>query len=1530
MSNNTSERKAGLSAEKQKLLEARLRGRNTADARPSAIPRRARDGDLPLSFAQERLWFMDQLVPDSASYNSPIALRTTGALDPEALERALAEMVRRHEALRTRIESREGGPAQCVDAEWRESLVRVDLRGMDGAEEEAKRLAREEAGRPFDLARDAVLRARLLRIDEDTHLLLLTVHHIATDGWSLGVMLRELSALYDAFVRAQPSPLPALAIQYADYAMWQREWLQGAVLQTQLDYWHRQLGGLQMLALPTDRPHPQVPDYKGGTAERLLAADISAAAMAFSQREGITLFMVMLCAYKILLHRYSGQDDNAAGAPIANRNRPEIEPVIGFFVNTLVLRTRIGGDPTVRALLEQVREVCLGAYAHQDLSFERLVAELEPKRQIGRNPLVQVTFAVQNAPGRGLQMSGVEAEMVVDTAVGVRFEQEWNVYRKDDRLRLIVYYSQQLFDDVTMARTLGHFERVLAAMLQDPDRKLSELALLSEEEYRDLIIERNRIENAVAPAPCVHEAFAHHARAKPDAVALILEDGTVSYGELDRRANRLAHALRALGVGPESRVGLCMERGAELVVALIAILKAGGAYVPLDPAYPRNRIAYMLEDAKIEVVLTDGSAPQVLEGYDGRVVDVIAERGAIAAHAADAPATRVLPGNLAYVIYTSGSTGHPKGVLIGHESVTRLFASTEPHFGFGEHDVWTMFHSFSFDFSVWELWGALVYGGAVVLVPREVSRAPDAFYALLHRHGVTVLNQTPSAFQPLVEIDQAQRLPLRVRTVVFGGEALDPAATAPWFDRHPACRMVNMYGITEITVHATYRPLGEADVRRGGRSPIGVRLPELRLYILDGSLLPVPIGVSGELYIGGVGLARGYLGRPGLTAERFVPDPHGVQSGGRLYRTGDLARWNVDGEIEYLGRIDEQVKIRGFRIELGEIESALRQHEEVGAAAVVVREDAERNKRLVAYVVPRESGAEGSAWTEEQVDEWQGVFDDAYAQGAEVLESSFNIRGWDSSYTGEPLSSSDMREWVEATLSRIRGLSPRRVLEIGCGTGLLLLRLAEECEHYVGSDLSREAIDYVGRQVSRSSLLPGRVSLHRRPAEDMTGISPGSVDTVVLNSVVQYFPSAGYLREVLSSAVSLLPEGGSVFVGDVRSLPLLEAFHGAVALARSEPEWDAGEIRRQTRRRMSQERELVLDPAFFVSLKESLPRIGGVWVWPRRGTHANEMTQFRYDVVLRVGEVAWREASWEAWDVDRWSEESVSSHLSSTLPERWGLSGVPNLRTWSSSRMLALLSQSRDDEELTQLRGRLSAESEQGVDPELWWRLGEALGYRAEVSWLRGSAEGSYDVCFVREGSACEVAMPWRSERERRGVRECNNPLQGKWASERIPALRDRLKLSLPEYMVPSSIVVLESLPLTTNGKLDRRVLPEPEGDRGDLGQDFVAPRTAVEEVLCDIWSRVLGLDEVGVEDDFFEFGGHSLLATQMMSQIRRVFGVELELRCLFESPTVAGLAHAVEAAQSGGDNDMDDLLSRIENLPADEIERLLSKYDTA
>lgn len=1521
MSNNTSERKAGLSAEKQKILEARLRGRQTADARPLAIPRLARDSALPLSFAQERLWFMDQLVPDSASYNSPIALRVTGSLDAKALERALAEMVHRHEALRTCIESGDGGPVQRIDAEWRESMVQVDLRDRADAELEAKRLAREEAGRPFDLSRDAMLRARLLRIDEGVHLLLLTVHHIATDGWSLGVMLRELSVLYEAAVEGRPSPLPALPIQYADYAAWQREWLKGPVLQTQMDYWRRQLGGLQMLALPTDQPHPSVPDYEGGTAERLLGADVSAAAMGFSQREGFTLFMVMLCAYKILLHRYGGQDDIAVGAPIANRNRPEIEPLIGFFVNTLVLRTDVSGDPTVRTLLERVREVCLGAYAHQDLPFDRLVAELEPKRQLGRNPLVQVTFAVQNAPGRGLQLAGADAEMVVDTAVGVRFEQEWNVYRKDDRLRLIVYYSRQLFDDATMARTLGHFENVLAAMLRDPGCRVSELPLLDAEEYRELVHERNRVVDSTAPtAVCVHEAFARHARARPDAVALIVEDGTISYGELDRRANRLANLLRDLRVGPETRVGLCMERGVALVVGLVAILKAGGGYVPLDPAYPRERVAYMLEDARIDVVLTDGSAYEALAGYGGRIVDVIAERDAIAAQPEHDPAVTLLPANLAYVIYTSGSTGRPKGVMISHESVTRLFAGTEAHFGFDAHDVWTMFHSFAFDFSVWELWGALVHGGSVVLVSRDVSRAPDAFNALLHRHGVTVLNQTPSAFQSLVDVDRAQRLPLRVRMVIFGGEALDPAATAPWFERHPECRLINMYGITEITVHATYRLLTEVDVRQGGRSPIGERLPELRLYILDGCLAPVPVGVSGELYIGGVGLARGYLGRPGLTAERFVPDPHGAQPGERLYRTGDLVRWNGQGEIEYLGRIDEQVKIRGFRIELGEIESLLRRHEEVGAAAVVVREDAERNKRLVGYVVPRECGASGAAWTEEQVDEWEGVFDNAYAQGVEVSEGGFNIRGWDSSYTGEALPASDMREWVEGTVSRIGGLSPKRVLEIGCGTGLLLLRLAPGCERYVGSDLSGEAIGYVGREVSRSEGLSGRVELYRRPAEDLSGIVPGSVDTVVLNSVVQYFPSASYLREVLTSVVSLLPDGGSVFVGDVRSLPLLEAFHAAVALARAEAAWDTGEMRRQTRRRMSQERELVLDPGFFVSLKESLPRIGGVWVWPRRGVQANEMTQFRYDVVLRVGEVAWEEAAWEVWDAERWSEESVAAYLSQVRPARWGLSGVANLRTWPASRLLEVLSQSRDEEDLEQLRVRLSAEPEQGVDPESWWGLAETLGYRAEVSWLRGIVDGSYDVCFVRGDAACEVAMPCRSERERRGVREWNNPLQGKWASERIPALRERLKASLPEYMVPSSIVVLESLPLTTNGKLDRRALPEPDLPRPELAVGFVSPEGPLQALLASIWSSVLNVPAIGIHDNFFELGGDSIHTIQVVAQARQ-HGLTLTARQLFQHRTISELSAIVESGTAQTDARLDDPA----HVPIEDAERALA-----
>jgi amino acid adenylation domain-containing protein len=929
-----------------------------------------RSGDLPLSFSQQRLWFIDQLEPGSALYNASRAFRIGGTLKVEALERSLIEIARRHEVLRSTFAMAEGRPRQTISPAPVLTLPVVDLADCpdNRIEEEALRRVNEEARRPFDLACGPLLRATLFRLADEDHILVLNTHHIVSDGWSFGVLYRELSALYDAFSKGRTSPLPDLSIQYVDFAYWQRRWLRGDLLESQLRYWKRQLEGISTLDLPTDRRRPAVQSHCGARQSIILPGDLKEALKALSRNERATLFMTLLAAFNILLHRYTGREDIVVGTPIAGRNRVETEGLIGFFVNTLVLRTNLSGDCSFRELLNRTRDAALEAYEHQDLPFEKLVEELEPERNLNRSPLVQVVLAFHNEPELAAKLSGLSLAPIEIESNLAKFDLTFHLRVIPQGLEVASEYDTDLFDKETIARMLGHLQTLLEGIVADPERRLSRLPLLTEAEQRRLLVEWNDAGIDYSQDKCIHELFEAQVERSPEAVAVVFEHQQLTYRELDRRANQLAGRLQKMGVGPEILVGLYMERCAEIVVAILAVLKAGGAYVPIDPSYPRERVAFLLGDSGVRIVLTQDHLLSSLPANGIRAVSLtdsvqLAEPGP-----ETAPVSGAAPDNLAYVIYTSGSTGKPKGSLITHENVTRLFAATDSLFKFAQNDVWTLFHSYAFDFSVWEIWGALLNGGRLVVVPYWTSRSPQTFYDLLCQERVTVLNQTPSAFKQLIAAEPPRGDPrqLALRLVIFGGEALHPECLSPWFDRHGDRRpeMINMYGITETTVHVTYRAVREADLCAGKGSLIGKPIPDLKFYILDAHQNPVPIGVPGEVCVGGAGLARGYIDRAELTAEQFIPNPFSALPGDRLYRSGDLARRLSGGDIEYLGRIDAQVKIRGFRIEPGEIESALAQHPAVREVTVVAREEAgeeaenlKSDKRLVAYMVPRHDAA---------------------------------------------------------------------------------------------------------------------------------------------------------------------------------------------------------------------------------------------------------------------------------------------------------------------------------------------------------------------------------------------------------------------------------------------------------------------------------------------------------------------------------------------------------------------------------------------
>ncbi|QZV57981.1 pyoverdine non-ribosomal peptide synthetase PvdD [Pseudomonas aeruginosa] len=950
------EKVGSLSPQERKALAVLLKQQGVNLFEIAPVFKRQDGEPLRLSYAQERQWFLWQLEPESAAYHIPSVLRLRGRLDLDALQRSFDSLVARHETLRTRFRLDGDEARQEIAASM---ALPLDIVALGPLEEGA--LARQvetTIARPFDLERGPLLRVSLLRLAEDDHVLVLVQHHIVSDGWSMQVMVEELVQLYAAYSRGLEVALPALPVQYADYALWQRSWMEAGEKERQLAYWTGLLGGEQpVLELPFDRPRPVRQSHRGAQFILELDIDLSQALRRVAQQEGATAFALLLASFQALLYRYSGQADIRVGVPIANRNRVEIERLIGFFVNTQVLKADLDGRMGFDELLAQARQRALEAQAHQDLPFEQLVEALQPERSLSHNPLFQVLFNYQSEArgnGQAFRFDELQMESVQFDSRTAQFDLTLDLTDEEQRFCAVFDYATDLFDASTVERLAGHWRNLLRGIVANPRQRLGELPLLDAPERRQTLSEWNPAQREYAVQGTLQQRFEEQARQRPQAVALILDEQRLSYGELNARANRLAHCLIARGVGADVPVGLALERSLDMLVGLLAILKAGGAYLPLDPAAPEERLAHILDDSGVRLLLTQGHLLEHLPRQAG--VEVLAIDGLVLdGYAESDPLPTLSADNLAYVIYTSGSTGKPKGTLLTHRNALRLFSATEAWFGFDERDVWTLFHSYAFDFSVWEIFGALLYGGRLVIVPQWVSRSPEDFYRLLCREGVTVLNQTPSAFKQLMAVacsaDMATQQPA-LRYVIFGGEALDLQSLRPWFqrfgDRQP--QLVNMYGITETTVHVTYRPVSEADLKGGLVSPIGGTIPDLSWYILDRDLNPVPRGAVGELYIGRAGLARGYLRRPGLSATRFVPNPFPGGAGERLYRTGDLARFQADGNIEYIGRIDHQVKVRGFRIELGEIEAAL-----AGLAgvrdAVVLAHDGVGGTQLVGYVV---------------------------------------------------------------------------------------------------------------------------------------------------------------------------------------------------------------------------------------------------------------------------------------------------------------------------------------------------------------------------------------------------------------------------------------------------------------------------------------------------------------------------------------------------------------------------------------------------
>ncbi len=1460
----------------------------------------------PQSFAQQRLWFLSEVAAGSALYNLDGTIPFED-VDFEALQKALTELARRQESLRTTFATQNGEPVQIVAAPGPMPFEVVDLRQARTSQlrKELQRLRREEKLKPFDLARGPVVRFKLVILDDHRQVLLYCMHHIITDGWSTGVFGRELRILYQALSRGNPQPLPEPTIQYADFAAWQNSRLKGEELEKQIDYWRQHLTGLSHLELPLDRPRPAIPSYRSSQIPLVIPEEVLAELNWFAQGEKSTLFMLLLAAFQFVLGQNAGQNDVAVGTPIANRTRAELENIIGFFVNSLVMRTDLSGKPSFRELLSRVRKNCLEAYGHQDLPFDRLVEELAPKREPNVQPMFQVMFVLQNTPSGNAEprQGQSSAAPVANNDAGMMFyDLTLSLADIGGRIHGSLHYNTDLFDQESAESFCRHFLTLLNRILLDPDEPLSAHSIISDTE-RELLLERSLPGEKLDCEYCIQKLFEDSVDRDSAKTAVVYEGSQLSYGELDGKANQLAHYLIHLDVVPGTTVGLYVERGLDWIVGLIAILKAGGVYLPLNPELPPDRLDWMLEDSAPSVILTREEFGSRIPEKLAKVLPMGSIELELQAMSAMRPKVDVTPQDLAYIIYTSGSTGRPKGVMIEHHSLCQTIIAQIPLFGVTPESRVLSTIAPSFDASLGEIFRSLLAGATLYLAPREQLLPGPDLIGLLKNSHITTTTLVPTVLAALPDNEDLPEL----TTLTVGGEVLSAELARRWGGGR---RLINGYGPTETTIGATLAvdwPVGETP-------PLGYPLPGVRAYVLDREMELLPDGVPGELYLGGAGLARGYLNQADLTQKSFVDNPFCEEQGSRLYRTGDRVRWRSDGQLAFLGRMDEQVKIRGHRVEPGEISAVLEQYPGISEGVVVARQDSTGGQRLVAYVVAGKDNEgllsdieDGSAL----IAEWHRAYEMLARRllAEEVEDLRLNFTGWTSSYNDENIPQEEMASWADATVDRIRGLKPKNVLEIGSGSGLVLLRLAPFCEHYTGLDFSAGLLDVVAANMHLIKESNCKVELIHGKADELAEFPEAFFDTVVINSVAQYFPDIHYFLRVLEKSISLLEYGGTVFLGDLRNFQLLDAFHASVLYSKASAALPCNRLWQRVCRYISQERELFLSPQLFSKLLKEWPRVTRIQIMPKAESTNNELSTFRYDVIVHLDTnvseycdtIKWLDWNWTS------SEDGLLSlrKILANNPLRLGVRSVPNSRTANAALLVPMLRNSSADalekariaeQNVADLR-KILADTPKGTEPETLMRLAQDLGYRCELSWFSTGPDGCFDVIFIPNGDAAAAPFALPDVASLDWDDFANNPGKSAKARNMSFELRAHLSSRLPSYMVPSAFIQLDALPLTAHGKIDRNALPNlEEFDIVGTDGEYAAPASDLEGSLVAIWANLLQRDRIGVNDNFFDLGGHSLLATQVIASLRTQLDIDVPITAMFAAPTIAKLANWIEA----------------------------------
>lgn len=1571
MGTGPSNKQSKLSPEKTNLLEERLQRAKVAVSGGGISPR-PRGVPAPLSFAQRRLWFLEQLEPGTNTYNVPRALRFKGELNVTALEQTINEIKRRHEVLRTVFRVVDGQPVQEVMPLQATSLSITDLidLGEDDRAAQLRQLAWQEAQRPVDLVRGPLMRTSLLRLSNDEYVLLITLHHIVSDGWSTGVLMREMETLYKAYSTGRPSPLPEMRIQYADFAYWQRQWLTGSVLEEQLSYWRENLRDLPAsLNLPTDlRPNARR-SFRGANKGITLTRNLTEAVKNLARQEEATLFMTLLTAFKVLLYRYSGQEDIVVGTPIANRNRVEIEGLIGFFINSLALRTDVSGEPTFRELLRKVKDGALEAYAHQDLPFEMLVEELQPERSLNHTPLFQVMFVLQNAPRDVMELPGLSislSEIVTETA---KYDLFMYAVEVKEGLHIGLQYSAEMFDRSTIDTLLDRYRLLLEAAVADPDTRISELSIIDPTEAKRILVDWND-ETEYPQDRCIHQLFEAQASRCPEAVALSIAGTKISYAQLNDLSNRIAHGLRRLGITSTQPVAVMLDTSVNQIAAALGVLKAGGCFVCLDPNYPAARLRQLMFDAQPACLISESAclkdhpaiAAQFRDSTPGGVIvdltrPVTRDNESdlqsygwdwFEASPADNPEPTANPTDPAYIVYTSGSTGKPKGIVQSHASFCQFIEWQAARFNIGPKMRVAQWASVSYDASYCEIFGALCFGATLCLVDRSTRYDARALISWLKAERISLLQVVPSFCRLILdsinsETDETGANPLPdLRVMLLAGEVVPTDLASNWLTRFSnECTLFNLYGPTECVLAAFYRI---EEVGANQKSiPAGHAIAGRQILILDRNGRLCPTGIRGEVYVRSKYLASGYFRQPALTKKSFIQNPLHDDYPDPVYRTGDVGRWLPDGNMEFSGRVDNQVKIRGMRVELEEIESVLSRHPAVSECAVVADDSSDLDKRLLAYVCvsPKDnkSGEQSSesALGAQHVMQYQDIYNEVYSISGTFSENDpgISLRVWTSSYTGKPFDEDEIVECVNDTVGRILSLSPRRALEIACGTGLLLFRIAPHCSRYFGTDISSVGVEYLQKELDKLDPPISGVTLQQKAAHEINQIPEEKFDAIILNDVVPYFPTLEYLVEVIENSIRMIDPPGFIFLGGLRALALLEAFHTSVQLGKAPASLKKEQLQQRIRRQMVSEKELLIDPDFFIALKQRIPAISHVQLELKGGRYHNEVTRFQYDAVLFVAGQPQQQTPYRGldWEKDGLTIAALKKLLDEERPDILRIKRVPNARVIDAAKAVELIHSDESAQTASDLRDALrTVEEPGGVDPEAFWLLSKELPYGVNIDWWRLGADGSYNVVLNRRAGGEApfnglMPQPTEADLSRPWKEFSNNPLQEKFRARLVPELRNFVAANLPQHMVPSAFIFLDDLPRTPTGKVYRGALLKLGASASEMEGDYEPPRTELESLIADVWKHLLRVDRVGRSDSFFALGGHSLLATQVINKVGQLCSVNVPLRNFFESPTVASLAAQVEEARIAAriDNErLSQIIGRVKELSDVEAQALI------